>query len=614
MAKKQFKAESKRLLDLMINSIYTHKEIFLREIISNASDAIDKLSYVALTDDKIDINRDELCISITIDNEARTITVSDNGIGMTKDELDSNLGIIASSGSFKFKNGLEESRPDGADIDIIGQFGVGFYSAFMTADEVRVVTRAYNSDESYEWKSSGADGYTISKASKEQPGTEVVMHIKADTEDEKYSKYLEEQGLRSLIKRYSDYVRWPIYLNGGEDAINSMVPIWQRPKSEVSDEDCAAFYKDTFHDFTDPVCTVRVSAEGLTSYKAMLFVPEKAPYNYYSRDYEPGLRLYSSGVMIMEKCADLVPEHFRFIRGVVDSPDLSLNISRELLQHDRQLKVIASNIEKKIKAELSKLMEESREKYEGFYTSFGLQLKYGLVSEYGAKSELLKDLVLFHSSAQGKLISLKEYVDAMPEGQPSIYFACAESAARAEKLPQAEQVRDAGYDLLCMTDDIDSFVIQILGTYNEKSFVDIKTGDLGIESQEEKDDHEKKSEELRVTLGFIKDSLDGAVEDVRISRKLKSAPVCLTTEGEITLEMEKYFASMPGLEGEPVKAKRVLEINGSHPAISALDTAIGANPERAKAMAKILLSQAALIADLPLDDPAEYTNLVCGLF
>jgi len=614
MAKKQFKAESKRLLDLMINSIYTHKEIFLREIISNASDAIDKLSYAALTDDKIDINRDELRISITIDNEAGTITVTDNGIGMTRDELDSNLGVIASSGSFKFKNGLEESPTEGADIDIIGQFGVGFYSAFMTADEVRVVTRAYNSDEAYEWKSSGADGYTISKASKEQPGTEVVMHIKADTDDEKYSEYLEEQGLRSLIKRYSDYVRWPIYLNGGEDAINSMVPIWQRPKSEVSDEDCAAFYKDTFHDFTDPVCTVRVSAEGLTSYKAMLFVPEKAPYNYYSRDYEPGLRLYSSGVMIMEKCADLVPEHFRFIRGVVDSPDLSLNISRELLQHDRQLKVIASNIEKKIKAELSKLMEENREKYEGFYTSFGLQLKYGLVSEYGAKSELLKDLVLFHSSAQGKLISLKEYVDAMPEGQPSIYFACAESTARAEKLPQAEQVRDAGYDLLCMTDDIDSFVIQILGTYSEKSFVDIKTGDLGIESQEEKDDHEKKSEELRVTLGFIKDALDGAVEDVRISHKLKSAPVCLTTEGEITLEMEKYFASMPGLEGEPVKAKRVLEINGSHPAISSLDTAIGANPERAKAMAKILLAQAALIADLPLDDPAEYTNLVCGLF
>jgi len=614
MAKKQFKAESKRLLDLMINSIYTHKEIFLREIISNASDAIDKLSYAALTDDKIDINRDELRISITIDNEAGTITVTDNGIGMTRDELDSNLGVIASSGSFKFKNGLEEIHPEGADIDIIGQFGVGFYSAFMTADEVRVVTRAYNSDEAYEWKSSGADGYTISKASKEQPGTEVVMHIKADTDDEKYSEYLEEQGLRSLIKRYSDYVRWPIYLNGGGDAINSMVPIWQRPKSEVSDEDCAAFYKDTFHDFTDPVCTVRVSAEGLTSYKAMLFVPEKAPYNYYSRDYEPGLRLYSSGVMIMEKCADLVPEHFRFIRGVVDSPDLSLNISRELLQHDRQLKVIASNIEKKIKAELLKLMEENREKYEGFYTSFGLQLKYGLVSEYGAKSELLKDLVLFHSSAQGKLISLKEYVDAMPEGQPSIYFACAESTARAEKLPQAEQVRDAGYDLLCMTDDIDSFVIQILGTYSEKSFVDIKTGDLGIESQEEKDDHEKKSEELRVTLGFIKDALDGAVEDVRISHKLKSAPVCLTTEGEITLEMEKYFASMPGLEGEPVKAKRILEINGSHPAISSLDTAIGANPERAKAMAKILLAQAALIADLPLDDPAEYTNLVCGLF
>lgn len=631
MAKKQFKAESKRLLDLMINSIYTHKEIFLREIISNASDAIDKLCYVSLTDDKVGLSREDFRIKVTIDKSTGTITVSDNGIGMTKEDLDSNLGVIAGSGSFKFKNGLEEGGEENADIDIIGQFGVGFYSAFMVSDEVTVLTRAYNGEAAYQWKSAGADGYTIAETEKTEAGTDVVMHIKSDTEDEKYSEYLEEYKLKSLIKRYSDYVRWPIYLEvtGEEDKksedegtraseeekpVNSMVPIWQRPKSEVSDEDCANFYKETFHDYTDPVCTIRISAEGLTSYKAMLFIPEKAPFDYYTREFEPGLRLYSSGIMIMEKCADLLPDYFRFTRGVAESPDLSLNISRELLQHDRQLKVIANNIEKKIRAELLKLMKEDREKYEKFYKSFGLQLKYGLVSDYGAKAETLKDLIMFHSSAQGKPITLKEYVEAMPEGQGSIYYACAESVARAEKLPQAEQVRDAGYDILCMTEDVDSFAIQILHTYDEKPFCDIKTDDLGLESQEEKENLEKKAGELRPTLDFIKDALDGAVEDVRVSHKLKSAPVCLATDGEITLEMEKYFANMPGLEGEPVKAKRILEINGSHPAITALSDAVKADPERAKKLSKILLAQATLIADLPLDDPSAYANLVCGLF
>ena len=614
MAKKQFKAESKRLLDLMINSIYTHKEIFLREIISNASDAIDKLCYTSLTDDKVGMNRSDFRIDIQIDKDGGTITVSDNGIGMTKDELESNLGVIAGSGSLKFKSELEAEDARDADIDIIGQFGVGFYSAFMVADEVTVLTKRYGNDSAFMWKSTGADGYTITEAEKDSVGTQVIMHIKPDSDDENYSSYLEEDEIQSLIKRYSDYVRWPIFICGGEEAANSMVPIWQRPKSDVSDEDCVNFYKESFHDFTDPVCTIRISAEGLTSYKAMLFVPEKAPHNYYSRDFEPGLRLYSSGVMIMDKCADLVPDHFRFVRGIVDSPDLSLNISREMLQHDRQLKVIATNIEKKIKAELLKLMEDDREKYERFYNSLGLQLKYGLVAEFGAKADFLKDLILFHSAALGKLISLKEYISAMPESQNSIYYACAESTARAEKLPQAEGVRDAGYDILCMTDDVDSFVVQMLGAYDEKEFCDIKTGDLGLESQEEKDELEKKAGELSGTLVFIKDALTGSVDDVRVSHKLKSTPVCLTTEGEITLEMEKYFSNLPGFDGQPVKAKRILEINGNHPAISALKTAVESDIARANALSKILLAQASLIADLPLEDPTEYANLVCGLF
>ena len=614
MAKKQFKAESKRLLDLMINSIYTHKEIFLREIISNASDAIDKLCYTSLTDDKVGMSREDFRIDIQIDKDAGTIAVSDNGIGMTKEELDSNLGVIAGSGSLKFKSGLEADAAKDADIDIIGQFGVGFYSAFMVSDEVTVITKRYGSDTAFLWKSKGADGYTITETEKDTVGTQVIMHIKPDSDGETYSSFLDENEVQSLIKRYSDYVRWPIFICDGDEAANSMVPIWQRPKSEVSDEDCVDFYKESFHDFTDPVCTIRISAEGLTSYKAMLFIPEKAPHNYYSRDYEPGLRLYSSGVMIMDKCADLVPDHFRFVRGIVDSPDLSLNISREMLQHDRQLKVIATNIEKKIKAELLKLMEDDREKYELFYKSLGLQLKYGLVAEFGAKADFLKDLILFHSAAQGKLISLKEYISAMPEGQNSIYYACAESTARAEKLPQAEGVRDAGYDILCMTDDVDSFVVQMLGVYDEKAFCDIKTGDLGLESQEEKEDLEKKADELSGILTFIKDTLEGAVDDVRVSHKLKSTPVCLTTEGEVTLEMEKYFANLPGFDGQTVKAKRILEINGNHPAISALTSAVESDNERAKVLSKILLAQASLIADLPLEDPTEYTNLVCKLF
>ena len=635
MAKKQFKAESKRLLDLMINSIYTHKEIFLREIISNASDAIDKLCYRSLTDDTVGMSREDFLIRIDADKDSRTLTVSDNGIGMTKEELESNLGVIAASGTRKFRDTLgEEPGEDAADV--IGQFGVGFYSAFMVADEVTVVTRAFGSDEAYRWVSSGVDGYTITPCEKESVGTDVILHIKPDADQEDYSEYLESWRLRELIRKYSDYIRWPIHMlverrewdeNGGEDGkgayntisedqvVNTMVPIWQRPKSEVSDDDCKAYYKEHFHDGTDPVSVIRVNAEGLTSYRAMLFIPAKAPYDYYTRDYRPGLQLYSAGVMIMDKCADLVPEHFRFVRGVVDSPDLSLNISRELLQHDRQLKVIASNLEKKIQSELTRLKDEDRENYLTFYEAFAPQLKYGVVGDYGMHKDQLKDLLLFYSANQEKLITLKEYVEAMPEGQEKIYYACAETTKRAAALPQAETVKAAGYDMLCLTDSVDEFVMQLLQNYDEKPFCNVTSDDLGLESEEEKQDTEKKEEEARPLLDFVKESLPGLVETVRLSHKLKSQPVFLTTEGEVTLEMEKYFKNLPGVpESENIKAKRVLELNGDHPAFAALQKAYEEDKPRAARLAMVLMAQAELIAGLPLDDPAAYTELVCSLF
>ena len=476
MAKKQFKAESKRLLDLMINSIYTHKEIFLREIISNASDAIDKLCYRSLTDEAVGMAREDFRIRITADKDARTLTVSDNGIGMTKEELEANLGVIASSGTHKFRETLEGAE-NTDDLDVIGQFGVGFYSAFMVSDEVKVITRAFSADEAYCWQSSGADGYTITPCERDTVGTDVIMRIKEDADQENYSDYLESWKLKELVRRYSDYIRWPIHMdverrewdeNGGEDGkgayntivedqvVNTMIPIWQRPKSEISDDDCKAYYKEHFHDTADPVGVIRVNAEGLTSYRAMLFIPAKAPYDYYTREYQPGLQLYSSGVMIMEKCADLVPEHFRFVRGIVDSPDLSLNISRELLQHDRQLKIIAGNLEKKIQGELMRLKDEEREKYLTFYEAFAPQLKYGIVGDFGMHKDQLKDLILFYSAKQEKLITLAEYVGAMPEGQEKIYYACAETAKRAAALPQAETVKAAGYDMLCLTGSLDS--------------------------------------------------------------------------------------------------------------------------------------------------------------
>ena len=639
MAKKQFKAESKRLLDLMINSIYTHKEIFLREIISNASDAIDKLCYISLTDENVGLSRGDFRIRVTVDRDAGTITVSDNGIGMNREDMESNLGVIARSGSLKFKSELSEEEAEKADIDIIGQFGVGFYSAFMVSDKVTVISRAYGSECGCKWESTGADGYTLTECEKDGVGTDIIMHIKEDTEDEKYSLYLDNFRLKELVKKYSDYVRWPIVMdvetyepretgevdeNGEakrefiqvweEQTVNSMVPIWQRSRSEVTDEECKAFYKEKFHDASDPLAVIRVNAEGAVSYKAMLFIPATVPYNYYSRDFQPGLQLYSSGVVIMDKCADLLPDCFRFVRGIVDSADLSLNISREMLQHDRQLKVIASNLEKKIKSELKKLLTNDKEGYEKFWKAFGSQIKYGIVGDYGMKKDMLKDLLVYPGSHGEGLVSLEEYAKKMPEGQKYIYYAAAESVSRAEKLPQTEQVRDAGFGLLYMTEDVDEFVVQILGEYEGKKFCNVSSDDLGLETDLQKADTERLAEENREMLDYLKESLGGEVIDVRISHKLKSFPVCITTEGEITLEVEKYFRSLPGANTENLKAQKVLELNGSHAAFESLKKAYGEDKERAAKLARILLCQAKLVADIPLEDPAGYTELVCALF
>ena len=639
MAKKQFKAESKRLLDLMINSIYTHKEIFLREIISNASDAIDKLCYISLTDEGVGLGREDFRIRVKVDEDAGTVTVSDNGIGMSREDMESNLGVIARSGSLKFKSELSEEEAEKADIDIIGQFGVGFYSAFMVSDKVTVISRAYGAESACRWESSGADGYTLSDCEKDGVGTDIIMHIKADTEDEKYSEYLDSFRLKELVKKYSDYVRWPIIMdiegyepretgevdeNGKpkteyievwrEETVNSMVPIWQRAKSEVSEEDCKTFYKEKFHDSEDPLAVIRINAEGAVSYKALLFIPARAPFDYYSRDYQPGLQLYSSGVVIMDKCADLLPDCFRFVRGIVDSQDLSLNISREMLQHDRQLKVIASNIEKKIKSELKKLLTNDPESYEKFWKAFGTQIKYGVVGDYGKKKDMLKDLLVFPGSGEEKLISLEEYAKKMPEGQKYIYYAAAENVSRAAKLPQTEQVRNAGFALLYMTEDVDEFVVQILGEYEGKEFCNVSSDDLGLETDLQKADTQRLEDENREMLSFLKESLGDEVVDVRLSHKLISFPVCITTEGEITLEVEKYFRSLPGANTENLKARKVLELNGGHSAFEALKKAYGEDKDKAAKLIKILLCQAKLVADIPLDDPGEYTELVCGLF
>ena len=635
MSKRQFKAESKQLLDLMINSIYTHREIFLREIVSNSSDAIDKLHYLSMTKpDEVKVAREDLRIKVSADREARTVTVEDNGIGMDKEDLENNLGVIAHSGSLDFKREMEE----GKDVDIIGQFGVGFYSAFLVSDEVTVYTKKYGTDQAYRWRSKGADGYTIDECEMDGWGTRVVMHLRPDDDNERYSEYLDQYRLQELIRKYSDYVRWPIHMDvekedlveTGEtdeegkpkkdwvtsvqdEVVNSMVPIWQKPKSEATDEECFKFYKEKFRDWEDPMSVIRINAEGAVSYKAMLFIPKVAPYNFYSREFEPGLQLYSSGVMIMEKCKDLLPDCFRFVRGVVDSPDLSLNISREMLQHDRQLATIRANIEKKVKAELERMLKDERERYLEFYKSFGLQLKYGIVEDYGMKADLLKDLIMFHSLKEDRLVTLREYRDAMPEDQPKIYFAAAESVARAKQLPQTEIVFSKGYDILLLSEDADEFALRTLREYDEKEFCDVAGKDLGLESEEERKESEERAEAEKDILGFVKETLGDAVSDVRLSSKLRSHAVCLTADGDISLEMEKYFSSIPG-DQERIKAKRVLEINADHPAYAALKRAYEEDKERAKDLAVIMYDQAALIAGMPVDDILGYSDRVFKLF
>lgn len=625
MEKMQFKSESKRLLDLMINSIYTHREIFLREIISNASDAIDKLCFISLTDDKVGMSRSDFKILIKADKENRTLTVSDNGIGMDKDELENNLGTIASSGSYKFRQQLKDE--DKENVDIIGQFGVGFYSAFMVAKEITVITRKYGSDTGYKWQSAGADGYTIEEYNKDAVGTDIIMVLKDDTEEDKYSEYLEQYRLSSLIKKYSDYIRYPIEMDmestkvkeGTEEnpeyetvaerkTLNSMVPIWQKAKKDVTKEEYNNFYKEKFFDFEDPLLTITTSVEGVVTYKALLYIPAKTPYNYYTKEYEKGLQLYSSGVMIMENCPDLLPEHFRFVKGVVDSQDLSLNISREMLQHNRQLKLIEEHLEKKIKNELASMLKKDRENYEKFFAAFGRQLKYGLVSDYGAHKDKLSDLILFYSYNQKKLITLDEYVEAMKEDQKYIYFATGESKEIIETLPQTEILKDKGFDFLCCTDEIDEFALNSLRTFKEKEFRSVLNDDLGIESENKEEEKEEGQDAL---ITFIKETLGDKVSQVVVSKKLKSHPVCLTAQGGISFEMEKYFSVVQPESG--MKAQRVLEINMSHPAVKALKDKVTTNIEEAKKYVQLLYSQSLLIAGLPLENPSEYTDLVCSL-
>ncbi len=635
MEKQQFKAESKRLLDLMVNSIYTHKEIFLRELISNASDAEDKLAYKALTDDQVGIDRKDLKITIIPDKEQRTLTIVDNGIGMTKEDLENNLGTIAKSGSFQFKQELNKDEKS-EDIDVIGQFGVGFYSAFMIADHVTVLTKAYGSEQGYKWESEGADGYTITPCEKAEVGSEVILHVKENEEDENYDQYLETYKLQELIKKYSDYIRYPIMMevddyrqkpkpeDAGEDykpewetvkewkTINSMVPLWQRPKSQVTPEEYNAFYKEKFMDWQDPLAVIHTSTEGAVTYKAMLYIPSNTPYDFYTREYEKGLQLYSSGVLIMDKCADLLPDHFRFVKGVVDSADFSLNISREVLQHTRQLKVIAGALEKKIKTELLKIQKEDEEKYQKFWKAFGTQLKYGVVAEYGTHKEMLQDLLLFWSSKEEKLTTLAAYKDRMPENQPYYYYACGESVDKIAKLPQVERVLDQGYEILYCTEDVDDFVMQALGEIDGKKFKSATAEDALPETEEEKKAAEEKAEAGKPVLEAVKAVLGDQVKEVRVSKILKSGACCLSADGPVSLEMERYMRKIEG--GNQMKAEKVLELNADSAPFAALQKAVEAsNQELVEKYSKILYAQALLLADLPLENPAEYTELVCSL-
>ena len=635
MAKKQFKAESKRLLDLMINSIYTHKEIFLRELISNASDAEDKLAYKALTDDQVPVDRSQLKITIVPDKEKRTLTISDNGVGMTKEELENNLGTIAHSGSLQFKQEMDQEHK-GEDIDVIGQFGVGFYSAFMVADAVTVISKAYGSDEAFMWQSDGADGYTITPCEKDAPGSDIIMHIKPNADEENYDQYLETYKLQELIKKYSDYIRYPIVMevedyrqkpkpeDAGDDykpewetvkewkTINSMVPLWQRPKAKVTDEEYNNFYKEKFMDWQDPLAVIHTSAEGAVTYKALLYIPQKAPYDFYTREYQKGLQLYSSGVMIMDKCADLLPDYFRFVKGVVDSPDFSLNISREILQHDRQLKVIANALEKKIKGELEKMQKDDPEKYEKFWAAFGSQIKYGVVADYGAHKDKLKDLLLFWSSKEGKNTTLAAYKDRMSEDQPYYYYACGESVDKIAKLPQVERILDKGYEILYCTEDVDDFVMQALGEIDGKKFMSATAEDALPQTDEEKKEAEEKAEAGKPVLEAVKNVLGGQVKEVRISKILKSGACCLSADGPVSLEMERYMRKLEG--GEHMKAQRVLELNADSAPYAALKKAVDAGDQATvEKYSKLLYGQALLLADLPLEDPAGYAELVCSL-
>ena len=636
MAKKEFKAESKRLLELMINSIYTHKEIFLREIISNASDAIDKLAYVALTDDKVGMNRSDFKIVVVPDKENRTLTVSDNGIGMTKEELEHNLGTIAQSGSFQFKKDLSDEDKTKSDTDVIGQFGVGFYSAFMVSDKITVISKAYGSDKAYKWESEGADGYTITECEKDSVGTDVIMHIKPDTEEEDYCEYLEEYGLEHLIKKYSDYIRYPIRMevtksrqkekpaDAPEDykpeweeykeweTVNSMIPVWQKNKNEVTEQEYNDFYKQKFGDFEDPLCSISIAAEGVVSYKALLFIPAKAPYDYYTRDFEKGLQLYSSGVLIMDKCSDLLPEYFRFVRVVVDTPDVSLNISREMLQHDRQLKTISANIEKKIKARLVKMQAEEPEKYEKFWNAFGRQIKYGAAADYGMHKEQLLDLMMFNSSKEGKLTSFEQYVERMPEDQEYIYYAAGENENQLAKLPQTERILDKGYEIFWCTDDVDEFVMQFVGEYKGKKTKSVNDDDALPESEDEKKEAEQKTADNKEVLDFVKETLGNRIKEARVSRILKSHACCLTADGGVSIEMEKYMRKQGG-ELAYFEGEHVLELNADSSAFAAMKNAMSTDKELAAKYAKILYDQALLIAGLPLEDPSEYSDLVCSL-
>lgn len=626
MAKKAFKAESKRLLDMMINSIYTHKEIFLREIISNASDAIDKLYFKSLTDTSVGIKKSDFAINIAIDKENRTLTVSDNGIGMTEEDLENNLGTIANSGSFAFK----KDNDLGDDVDIIGQFGVGFYSTFMVAKEVTVVTKAFGSDQAYKWTSDGVEGYTIEECDKpDGVGTTITLKLKDDTDDEKYSTYLDQYQIQSLVKKYSDYIRFPIrmevehthYNEEGKEpevhkaieTLNSMTPIWKKNKSELKDEDYNNFYMEKFGDYEPPVTHIHSKNEGVATYDALLYIPARAPFDYYSKDYEKGLQLYSSGVMIMEKCADLLPDWFSFVKGVVDSEDLSLNISRELLQQDRQLKIIAKNLEKSIKNELAKLLKNDREKYEKFYSVFGLQFKFGIYQSYGAANETLKDLLMFPSSFDGKNVTLKEYVSRMKEDQKEIYYACGETKERIEMLPQLEKIKDKGYEVLYFTQDVDEFAIKVMINYDGKPFKSISDADLDLDTEEEKEEAKKLDEENKDMFTFMQEAIADKVKTVRLSKKLKTHPVCLSSDGSITIEMEKVLNAMPQNDGNKVKAEKALEINPNHPIFEKLKDLYANDKDKLKDYAKLLYDQALLIEGMSIDNPVEFANLVCDL-